>query len=122
MTDATVLIVDDEEYVLEELAEAFRDEGYSVITSLEAVKILNGPSLPDVDLLITDLKMPRIDGIQFYAKLRERSKLTAPAILLSGHGAQSNRTEAENAGFSDCFSKPVDLDELLEAVEKLCHK
>jgi len=120
MTTYTVLIVDDEKYVLEELVEAFEDEGYSVLSasSRDAVFALEG--LADVALVVTDLKMPGIDGISLYRKLCERAGFSAPAILLSGHGAQSNRIDALAAGFSACLAKPVDLEELLDIAEDLC--
>lgn len=120
MQSHTVLIVDDEEYVVEELQEAFEDEGYGVLTASSFQTVAALSDLDSVDLLITDLKMPGMDGINLYLRLKESDGFTAPAILLSGHGAQSNRIDALAAGFSECLAKPVDLDELLALARRLC--
>jgi len=120
MTAYTVLIVDDEKYVLEELVEAFEDEGYTVLSASNRDEVFALEGLADVALVVTDLKMPGIDGISLYRTLGELDGFSAPAILLSGHGAHSNKVDALAAGFSACLAKPVDLDELLDIARRLC--
>ena len=113
---ATILIVDDETFVLEEMTEAFEDEGYRVMSASDMAGALAILEAGPVDLLVTDLKMPGGSGIELY---RRAPTPAPPAILLSGHGADSNRIEAMAAGFSECLAKPVDLDDLLAVIDSL---
>jgi len=115
MAEFRIMIVDDEAFVVEELAEALSEEGYTVATAGSGADALDVPDLVDIDVLVTDLKMPGMTGIDLLTALRGRG-IMAAGILLSGHGAQAERNEAFAAGFFACLSKPVDIDDLLEAV------
>jgi len=120
---ATVLIVDDELFVLEEMAEALEDEGYRVLSAAnmrEALDFLAAQGAANIDLLVTDLKMPGGSGIDLYLRAKALHGTLPPAILLSGHGAESNRIEAMAAGFSECQAKPIDIDSFLCVVARLC--
>ncbi len=116
----TVLVVDDEAFILDEMREAFEDEGWRVVTAPSGEAALALPEDTRIDLLVTDLKMPGLNGIALYRRLCERPGVAAPAILLSGHGARSNEVEALEAGFAQCLAKPVDLDALLDTAARLC--
>jgi len=116
MAEFRIMIVDDEAFVVEELAEALSEEGcYAVVTAGSGTAALDLPDLAGIDVVVTDLKMPGMTGIDLLTALRGRG-VGAAAILLSGHGAQAERDEAFAAGFFACLSKPVDIDDLLEAV------
>jgi len=120
---ATVLIVDDELFVLEEMAEALEDEGYRVLSAAnmrQALDFLATEGAAGIDLLVTDLKMPGGSGIDLYLQAKALHGTLPPAILLSGHGAESNRIEAMAAGFSECQAKPIDIDSFLCVVARLC--
>ncbi len=120
MRKSTVLIIDDEAFILDELREAFEDEDYIVLTALNGDEARAIAEVNRIDLLITDLKMPRLDGIALYRQLKELAGFSAPAILLSGHGAHSNKVDALEAGFAQCLAKPVDLDALLHSAGEIC--
>lgn len=110
-----ILLVDDEPLIIEELQDAIEYEGMDVQTAgsvAEALSILDTQSF---DIIITDLKMPNATGLDFLAALKERGS-TSKAIVLSGHGAQSNKQEAKDLGAIACFAKPVDTDELIRKI------
>ena len=113
-----VLLIDDEPLALEELAEAFEDEGFAVQTASGYAQVRDECDPASVDILITDLKMPGMNGIDLFADFRAQG-FQGKAILLSGHGAESNRVKAKEAGISLTLPKPIDLDELFDAVESL---
>lgn len=112
---ASILLVDDEPLVREELSEALEFEGFDVhaVDSVDNAMLACG--LARFDVIITDLKMPKAGGLDLLASLKDLEH--APiAFVLSGHGAESNRVEATRLGALDCFSKPVDPDDLVERI------
>lgn len=114
---ATILITDDEVNIVSGLKYAFEDEGYTVISAnngLEAWHLVNTNA---VDLVITDLRMPEMDGYELIRKI-SASYPTLPIIVLTGHGTIETAVETMRDGAVDFFTKPVDLDKLLLVVKK----
>lgn len=115
----SVLLVDDEPLLIEELQEALEFEGYDVATASSVAEALSQTDKARFDLVVTDLKMPGQGGLDLIRALCGRTD--APRIIvLSGHGAQSNRTEALAQGAAACMAKPVDIDTLLVAIQDSC--
>ena len=113
-----LLLVDDEPLVTEELQEALEFEGFDVDTANSVDLALCMCAEGQFDLVITDLKMPNKGGLELIRALNEQGN--PPHIfVLSGHGAESNRTEATGLGAAECFAKPVDPDALVEKIEGL---
>ena len=112
---ASILLVDDEPMVREELMEALEFEGFDVEAVGSVADALETCAATDFDVIITDLKMPKAGGLDLLAALKgmEHRPLT---FVLSGHGAQSNRVEAMSLGAIECFSKPIDPDDLIEEI------
>lgn len=116
----TILLVDDEPMVAEELQEALEFEGFAVDAATSVVDAMEACGNKDYDLIITDLKMPQLTGLDLLRALQEFDD--PPVIfVLSGHGAESNRVEATDLGASQCFSKPVDPDFLVSKIEAALH-
>lgn len=114
---ATLLIADDEVNIRNGLKYSFMDEGFDVITAedgLEAWKKINSE---DVDLVITDLKMPGMDGEELLKKI-SAAYPSLPVIVLTGHGTIETAVKTMRAGAVDFFTKPVDPDKLLLVVKK----
>lgn len=114
---ATILITDDEVNIVSGLKYAFEDEGYTVLCAnngLEAWHLVNTNS---VDLVITDLRMPEMDGYELIRKI-SASYPMLPIIVLTGHGTIETAVETMRDGAVDFFTKPVDLDKLLLVVKK----
>jgi len=114
---ATILVADDEKNIREGLAEALSLEGYRVLAAAdgaEALKTLEGGG---VDLLITDLRMPRLSGGDL---LREGGTRFAglPMIVLTGHGTIEDAVAAMRSGAFDFLTKPVNLDHLSLLVKR----
>ena len=114
---ATILITDDEVNIVSGLKYAFEDEGYTVLSAnngLEAWHLVNTNA---VDLVITDLRMPEMDGYELIRKI-SASYPMLPIIVLTGHGTMETAVETMRDGAVDFFTKPVDLDKLLLVVKK----
>ena len=69
-------------------------------------------------MVVTDLKKPQATGLDLIRALGEREN-PPQIIVLSGHGAESNRAEATALGAADCFAKPVDPDDLIERIQEV---
>lgn len=118
MNTKNILLVDDEVLVLEELAETFEFEGFDVTTALSGEDALKLDNIHDIDVVVSDLRMPGFNGLDLCKILSLRPHFHAKMILLSGHGSQDTRDEAYRLGFFACLSKPVDIGELVSVVDK----
>ncbi|HKA91183.1 MAG TPA: sigma-54 dependent transcriptional regulator [Haliangiales bacterium] len=112
-----ILIVDDEANARTALAELLRDDGYTVETAADGFKAL--PKLDDFapDLVLTDLKMPGLDGIGLMRKARERDP-ECVAIVMTAFGAVETAVAAMRDGAADYLTKPINVDELSLVVER----
>lgn len=113
----TVLLVDDEPMVVEELQESLEFAGMAVSTAGSVPDALSLCDETSFDVIVTDLKMPGVGGLDLIKALRDRDD-PARIFVVSGHGAESNRTDAISLGASECFAKPLDVDDLLEVIQK----
>ena len=104
---AVVLVVDDEEGIREALAEFLKADGHSVYTASKASQALEKVKQTEIDVVVTDIIMPEISGIELAQKLRELSPLTK-SILITGRPALETATEAVRLGVFDYLSKPLD--------------
>jgi DNA-binding NtrC family response regulator len=114
---ARVLIVDDEANARTALAELLREDGYAVETAADGFKAL--PKLEDFepDLLLTDLKMPGIDGIELMKKARERDA-EAIVVVMTAYGAVDTAVAAMRQGAADYLTKPINIEELVLVLER----
>jgi two-component system, OmpR family, KDP operon response regulator KdpE len=109
-----ILVVDDERQITRVLKTALSSRGYGIRTAAdgdEALHILND-WFPDV--VITDLHMPNIDGLELCKLIRAKSQV--PIIVLSVKGEEQVKVEALDAGADDYVTKPFSMDELLARI------
>jgi PAS domain S-box-containing protein len=115
-----ILIVEDQPDTLEMLAASFQARGYVTLLCNSAEEALETAGREHFDLVISDIAMPGMDGLQLIRDLRSRKELaTIPAIALSGYAAQKDIDAAIAAGFNLHLTKPIDPTDLSAAVEKL---
>lgn len=74
---------------------------------------------PDLDVLIVDINMPRVDGLEFLRRARGELGVAAPAIVISTEGTEVDRAEAFSAGADAYLRKPWTPDELIRAIDGL---
>ena len=115
-----ILIVDDEKNLRESLAELVESEGFSPLQAAdgaEALAILRERT--DVfDAVLLDLKMPRVDGLEFLKIVREENLSTAPIIVISAFGDSTRMIEAMRRGAFDYITKPLDIEEILSVLNR----
>ncbi len=113
----TVLLVEDDQDSRELLADGLRHKGAVVESTETAEQALAVLAHRRPDVLISDLDLPGIDGVQLLYQVRLRPELRdLPAIALTGHAGESHRTAAFVAGFSKHLLKPVKVGELATAI------
>ncbi len=107
----TILIIDDEKSLLDLLTVVFKKEGYAVKTAPTAAGGFEILSKQDVDLVVTDIKMPGADGMDVLRYTRENLP-DLPVILITAYGSIAQAVEALKAGALDYVVKPFDVEEL----------
>jgi two-component system, NtrC family, nitrogen regulation response regulator NtrX len=109
---ANILIVDDEKAIRKTLGEILGYEGYKIEEAADGEEALKKFSSGQFDVVLCDIKMPRVDGIEFLEKARQINP-DVPVIMVSGHGTIETAVEAVKKGAYDYISKPPDLNRLL---------
>ena len=113
---SNVLIVENERATAFALSEGLADEGYSikaVASSEAALRFLKGRKC---DLIITDFRLPGMDGVELLKKISTRRKI--PSIVITASGSEEAMTAARRAGAVKCFSKPFKVDEIKKTVAR----
>ncbi|MBO5125401.1 MAG: sigma-54-dependent Fis family transcriptional regulator [Spirochaetaceae bacterium] len=113
----TILIIDDEKNIREGLSAALELEGYSVRLAADGREGLALIERGDIDLVITDLRMPGISGEEVLARVRGESP-GIPVIVLTGHGSIDTAVDAMRNGAYDFLTKPLSLDRLTLIVKR----
>ena len=113
----TILVVDDEKNIREGLAGALELDGYSVLIAKDGEQGINLVNSNNIDLIITDLKMPKVTGHELL-KYVSSSYPTLPVIVLTGHGTIETAVNAMRDGAFDFVTKPVNLDRLTLLVSR----
>ena len=121
MIKKTILLVDDEEIILKSLGRDLRTEGYDVITAENGESALAELKEKRFDLIITDLMMEGLDGIQLL-KQAKKSASGIPVIILTGYGDMSSAIDALRLGADDYMLKPCNVEELFFRVSNCLEK
>lgn len=111
-----ILLVDDEQAILNGLKRQLTSHGYEVRTASGGLKGIEEIELEMPDLVVLDLMMPDLDGLQVTYDIRFRLKSNIPIIILSAREEERQKVEALDLGADDYLTKPFGLDELLARI------
>ena len=117
MNKASVLIVDDELKIRRILQIMLENENYKTEQAKDGVEALKKMETVDFDLIITDMKMPNMNGIELLEQIQKRDN-TAPVIIMTAYGTIQTAVEAMKKGAYDYILKPFDLEEMKITVDK----
>lgn len=109
---AAILIIDDEKSIRKTLTEILTYEGYKIDEASDGEEGLKKFKEKTYDLILCDIKMPKLDGIEFLEKAKQINP-DVPIIIISGHGNIETAVEAVKKGAYDYISKPPDLNRML---------
>lgn len=118
---ADILIIDDEKAIRKTLTEILSFEGYKIEEAADGEEGLKKFKEKTFDLVLCDIKMPKLDGIEFLQKAGEVNP-DIPIIMISGHGNIETAVEAVKKGAYDYISKPPDLNRLLITIRNAMDK
>ena len=117
MEKPQILIVDDEQNILLYLSEALEDEGYSITTKSNGKDAIATLEKEEFDLLLVDLKLKDMDGLQIMREAKSHWPDTV-VIMLTGHGSLESAMEAIKYGASDYLLKPASVADLKESIRR----
>jgi UDP-3-O-[3-hydroxymyristoyl] N-acetylglucosamine deacetylase len=112
-----VLIIDDEKQILDSLSAILKDDGFEVFTAKEGREGLNLFDTVKPEIVLLDVWMPELDGLQVLKMIKEKKK-DAIVIVISGHGTISTAVEAVKVGAYDFLEKPLSIDKVLEVISR----
>jgi DNA-binding response OmpR family regulator len=116
-----LLLVEDDSMIGESVLDFLRSEAYAVDWVRDGEVADSALRSQDYDLILLDLGLPRLDGLQLLRSLRSR-KVRTPVLIVTARDAVQQRVEGLNAGADDYLLKPFDLDELLARVRALLRR
>jgi len=112
-----ILAVDDDQRILNFLRSKLKASGYEVFTAGNGLKGLEQAQAQEPDLIVLDLLMPKMDGMEMLKELRSFSAV--PVIILTAKGADTDRIKGLQLGADDYLPKPFNPDELVARIEAI---
>jgi DNA-binding NtrC family response regulator len=113
-----ILVVDDEDALRNVLSSELQSEGYSVVSAADGDEAISTLQQKTFDLVLLDIKMPRVDGFEVLRFIKEKYPKTK-VIMLTGFADLKNAIESKKLGAEDFVSKPYDLVDLLTTIERV---
>ena len=118
MKAKTIMTVDDSATIRQMLSLALQDAGYDVLEAINGEDALEKLDRKQVNMLITDLNMPKMNGIELIRQVRRSgSNRFMPIIMLTTESQESKRQEGKSAGASGWITKPIKPEQLLRVVQ-----
>ena len=110
-----VLVIDDEQIVLDSVKKILSKENYDVDTSIDSKTGLEMALQKDYDIVLTDIRMPKIGGMRILRDIR-RNKPSVPVVIITGYASVQSAVQAMKLGATDYIEKPFTPEELADAV------
>ena len=116
-----ILVVDDEDALRTVLSGELVSEGYEVRTASDGDEAMSGLQKETFDLVLLDIKMPRVNGFEVLKFIKEKHPKTK-VVMLTGFADLKNAIESKKLGAEDFVSKPYDLVDLLTTIERVLNE
>ena len=119
---AKILTVDDSRTMLKMLAFTLQNAGYEVVQAENGQEGLDRLGETDIDVIITDINMPIMDGITFIERLREdKAQAAVPVLILTTESSDEMKAKGRAAGATGWIVKPFDPAKLVDVVRRVSH-
>ncbi|MGE5604315.1 MAG: response regulator transcription factor, partial [Bacteroidota bacterium] len=112
---AKILVADDDREIVRLIGDSLEDEGYQILPAYNGKEVLEHLEQTDVSLIILDIMMPEMDGLEVCQKIRHQ--IAAPIILLSAKGREIDKVVGLEVGADDYLTKPFSVNELIARVK-----
>jgi two-component system NtrC family response regulator/two-component system response regulator HydG len=116
--EGTILVVDDEKNTREALSKILREDGYDVVAAADGYQALDVITRDVPDLILADLKMPGMDGIELLSRTRLKG-FDIPFVMMTAYGTVETAVDAMKKGAEDYLTKPVNIEELELQIKKI---
>ena len=117
-----ILVIDDEELVIESLRRLLKKDGYNPVVVQDGKSALEKIKEMDFDLIVSDVRMPEMDGVEIIKRIREylkqAKKKPVPEILITGYSSEDTLKEIRELKVADYIYKPFDIIDFLDIVKK----
>lgn len=113
-----ILVVDDDPGMRETLADIFSERGFEVLTAEDGLNALNVYEEQACDLILMDIRMPHLNGVEVLRRIRARSR-GQPVVLMTAYSMEGLLSEAQDLGAQGIMAKPLDWTRLLDLVSDL---
>jgi len=121
-----ILLIDDDKLILMTLKRVLKREGYEVITAMSGQTALRHMEEDGFDLIISDIKMPQMDGIETVKKIREflteHNKIPIPELFITGYAKEDVYQKALELNAAGYIEKPFDVKALQDTVKRLTER
>ena len=118
MAQRTILVADDDASIRSLLKQLLSDEGYSVVEATTGTEVVEKVKDTNPDLVIMDVRMPELDGIEALSKLKVSSPKTS-VLIMTAFGSSNNAIRAMELGAFDYITKPFELDKISHTVKRV---
>ena len=118
MAQRTILVADDDASIRSLLKQLLSDEGYSVVEATTGTEVVDKVKDVNPDLVIMDVRMPELDGIEALSKLKVSSPKTS-VLIMTAFGSSNNAIRAMELGAFDYITKPFELDKISHTVKRV---
>ena len=115
MNGETILVVDDNKEIVYSISELLKYEGYQIVKAYDGMEALNALETNQIDLILLDVMMPKLNGLSALMKLRENYRI--PVIILSAKTEESDKVSGLVLGADDYVEKPYNPSELIARVK-----
>lgn len=114
----SILVVDDEEEARFGLSKLLTDQNYNVFTAANGVEALEVIRNNAISIIITDIKMPKMDGLTFLREIKKNLP-SAKVVIITGYGEVETYLEAMNLGAIEFLHKPIQFKDLIKVIRKV---
>lgn len=122
MRQKKILVIDDEELVIESLKRLLKKDGYDVSIAKNGKEALERVKETNFDLIVTDIRMPEMDGVEIVknirAYLKQKGGKLIPEILITGYASEENLKKAQEMAVADYIYKPFDIKDFLSVIKR----
>ncbi len=116
-----ILVIEDDKQLQKLFCTVLSDNGYTTSEADDGIEAFDILDTTHIDLIISDVMMPRMDGLEFVSELR-RANYTIPVLMITAKGAVSDKQKGFASGIDDYMVKPIDVNEMLWRVEALLRR
>ncbi|GLI52498.1 response regulator [Thermodesulfovibrio yellowstonii] len=118
-----VLVVDDDKTTRKMISLILKSKGYEVVTAENGIEALQKLGLERINLILTDMNMPYMDGIEFIKQVRANPDMSnIPIVMITTEADEDEKRRAFEAGVDDYLVKPTNAEQISESMKKIVKK